>query len=435
VTDDLIVNIGAAQLPGYDVSWRESVNELSTAEFKVKLDESKDEPVDYLAPVQVMIEGDDAWDGTVVKALPDGDVVRIDCTRAVIVTETLAGVMASEECPHMDLAYAFARSMGLRRDRIVIGDIEKLPLETMEIVVAVRDVEVPGKRAVGPVTLVPATVGREVLKAFKRGQPDPLREAFDEADCFAIVIKTKTRLWDAEQEALADVDAALNWLAVRARYGAAMLPNGTAQRYERSITRVLPRRGAAMAIRGLGTGRRWLRDPATLIDRPLLELDDLYGQLFPSMPRELGASDRFALAAAARAFDGDPIQRIVALWEAWEFYAKRASMEKPFEKNELDRLREDLPKWLNDTQRERLSEVIDDVLNAYPLRKRLRTALDQEGVPFSEAEMKALWKLRTPRNKSAHGKATREVEEEELQRACSLLCRALVSSLSTDGRQ
>lgn len=430
MADDLIVRIGAAELPGYEASWRESINELSTAEFKVKLDEAGSEPVDYLAPVEVVIEGDAAWDGAVVKALPNGDVVQLSCTRGVFVTETLAGVMASEECPHMDLAYSFARSVGFKPDRIVIGDIEKLPLETMEIVVALQGVEVPGRREIGPVTIVPGAVGRKMLKAFKRGQPDSLKEAFDNADCFALVITTTTRLWDAEQEALADVDAVLQWLAVRARYGAALLPNGATQRYARDLTRVLPRRGAAMAVRGLGTGRRWLRDPATLIDRPMLNLDDLHGQLFPSLSRELSLSDRSALAAATRAFDGDLVQRLNGLWEAWEFYARRASMQKPYEKQDLDRLREDLPEWLDGRQRERVHEVIDKVLNTYPLRRRLRTALDQDEIPFSDSELKALWRLRDPRNKLAHGKATHRVDEDELQQACSLLSRALVSSLS-----
>jgi len=331
----------------------------------------------------------------------------------------------------MDLAYSLARSMGFREDRIFIAEIQQLPLETMEVVVALKGVTVPGPREVGPVTLVPPANGRKVLKAFKRGAPSPLTEAFDEADCFALVMKTTHRMWDAEQSAPADVDAALNWLAVRARYGAALLPNGVPQRYERSVTRALPARGAAMAVRGLGTKRRWLRDPATLMDRPMLGLDDQTGQLFPSMLSELEPTDQFVLAAARRAFDGEQIQRIVALWEAWEFYARRGSLKKPFEKHELDRLRRDLPDWLNENQRERLNEVIDKVVNVYPLRRRIRAALDQEDVPFSEDEMTALWKLRDPRNKSAHGKATREIDEEELQRACSLLCRVLVSSLSS----
>ena len=426
---DPIVHLGAAQLAGHSASWREALGELSTAEFRINLDDAGHEPVDYLAGLEIRIDDEKAWDGTVVTALPLGTMVHVHCTRGVTMTETQLGRMASEQCTVMDLAYAVARSAGFGEDKIVISEIDKLPLETIEIVVALRGLTVPARRRVGPITLVPVRSGRKALDAFDTDRlPQGLRDAFDDADCFAVVVKTAARLWDAERAALADVNAVLGWLAVRARLGLARLGDGQAQRYEREVTRVLPRRGDAMAVKGLGSGRRWIRDPATLVDRPMLELDDLHGQLAPELAQELKPLDRLALMAARRAFDGDLIHRVVAFWEAWEHYAGAVSMPRPFEKDELQHLRDDLPDWLNSAQRDRLNDLIV-LANDYPLKKRLKAALDQDGVPMSEAEFAMLWKLRNPRNRSVHGKASRAVQEDELEFGCSLLCRALVFRL------
>lgn len=183
-----------------------------------------------------------------------------------------------------------------------------------------------------------------------------------------------------------------------------------------------------MAVKGLGSGRRWIRDPATLVSRPTLELDDMHGQLVPELAHDLAPLDRLALMAARRAFDGDPIHRIVALWETLEHYAGGVSIPPPFEKDELQRLRDDLPNWLSPIQRSRLLELVG-LANDYPLKKRLKTALEQDGVPISETEFAKLWKLRKPRNQTVHGKPVREIEEEELEFACSLLARALVFRL------
>ncbi len=426
---DLVVHIGAAELPGHAASWREALNELSTAEFQILLEDASPEPVDYLAEVEIKIDGEKAWDGAVVKALPRGAKVHVSCIRGVSMTETWMGATAGEECPVADRAYALARSAGFSEDRIVIPEMEQLPLESIESVVALQGVEVPGRRSLGPITLVPAEMGRKALEAFDVDRlHQDLRDAFADADCFAVVTTTASRLWDAERSALTDVDVALGWLAVRARFGLACLPSEQPQRYEREITRTLPRRGGAMAVKGLGSGRRWIRDPATLVSRPTLILDDLHGQLAPRLAHELAPLDRLALMAARRAFDGDPIHRVVALWETLEHYAGGVSISPPFEKDELQRLRDDLPQWLSPAQRDRLLELVG-LANDYPLKKRLKTALDQDGVPVSETEFARLWKLRKPRNRTVHGKPVREIEEEELEFACSLLSRALVFRL------
>jgi hypothetical protein len=425
---DLTVRVGSAKMPGYAAGWRSALDELSTAQFDIDLEEASG-PVDYLGGAEIAIDGHKTWEGTVVEAEPRGAKVHVEGTDGVSMTEQLMGAMGSEECPVMDVAYAIARSSGFAEENIVISHLDELPLETMEVVVAVKGVEVPGRRRIGPVTLVPAAHGMEVLGSFEIGRlGETLVDAIEAASCFAVVVKTLNRLWDAEQAALADVDAVLGWLAVRARFGLAHLPDGTRQRYSREVTRTLPRRGDAMAIRGLATGRRWIRDPATLVDRPLLSLEDHGGLLSPALTAEIESTDRLALLAASRAFDGDPIQRIVALWEAWELYAGAASSAPVFSTEELGRLGEDLPGWLSERQAKRVSELLQ-LANNQPLSRVLRAALEDDGVPVAKEEWKALWRLRRVRNRSVHGADSRKLEIRDLELSCSLLSRALVFRL------
>jgi hypothetical protein len=425
----LIVRFGAARIPGHHAGWRSALNELSTAAFDIHLDEAEVEPIDYVAGADIKIDGEDAWAGSVVTAVPLEAKIHVECTSGVEMTESVMGAMGSEECPIMDLGYAIARSAGFSEENTEISHLDKLPLESIEVVVALEGVRVPGRRGMGPVTLVSPEQGLGALDAFDRDQlPSSLREAFERADCFAVVVVTASRLWDAENAALSEVDTVLGWMATRARFGLARLPDGQAQRYEREVTRSLPRRGGAMVVRALGTRRRWVRDPGTLIERPTLELDDLHGQLAPDLPAVVDPSDRLALAAARRSFEGDPVQRVVALWEAFELYGGSESPPPVFEEGELERLKTELPSWLKAEQVDRL-EGLFKLANNLPLRRTLKEALARDGVPIGKSEWKALWKLRRIRNRTVHGATSGAIDERELERACSLLSRALVYRL------
>ena len=66
-------------------------------------------------------------------------------------TESWVGALAS--VPGADLVYAIARSSGFSEDNIEIHDLDKLPSGSIEVVVALQGVEVPGRRSLGPVTL------------------------------------------------------------------------------------------------------------------------------------------------------------------------------------------------------------------------------------------------------------------------------------------
>ena len=96
-----------------------------------------------------------------------------------------------------------------------------------------------------------------------------------------------------------------------------------------------------------GTGRRWWRDTTFAQRERYVELAADAPWLAPPMPTHVSPSDRQVLAPLRRAVDArDPVQRVVALWEAIEFYVGDRSPEAQFTdaevKGAIDRAREGL---------------------------------------------------------------------------------------------
>ena len=87
-----------------------------------------------------------------------------------------------------------------------------------------------------------------------------------------------------------------------------------------------------------GTGRRWWRDTTFARRERHVELVPDGRWLFPPMPTQVSPNDRQALLALRRAVvAADPVQRVVALWEAIEFYVGDRSPEAQFTDTEGQR--------------------------------------------------------------------------------------------------
>jgi hypothetical protein len=65
-------------------------------------------------------------------------------------------------------------------------------------------------------------------------------------------------MYQAEQAALAKLDAALSWLTVRAKFAYSRLPSGGAHSHIRELARAVQRRLGMVVVRGLVNRRRWL---------------------------------------------------------------------------------------------------------------------------------------------------------------------------------
>jgi hypothetical protein len=68
--------------------------------------------------------------------------------------------------------------------------------------------------------------------------------------------------------------------------------------------------------------------------------------------------------------------------------------------------------------------------NQFSLTRRLRSALERDGVPITPAELDTLKRVRDVRSRALHGSEALEISSEEIDLACSLLSRALVHRMA-----
>lgn len=320
-----------------------AVGELPLADFELPWEEVCDRTPDYLAPVTIVVDGDLAFTGNVIRATPLAGRIKVECKGGVAMTEVPMGDGGAEEFPPLDLIYAAARGAGLDEEHINIQGLDSLPLEPLEVVIALEGVEMSSSVGLGGISLMaPVEIVDSVIDRFG-APPDPLVQAFREADCVAVVTRSGRRMWDAEQTALHQARLCLAWLATRGRFGHATDAYGAATRFERRVSRTLPRIGRAVAVRGLRTRRRWILQPEEPTSRPALNAGDARQLLRPPLPEELSQSTDMAMRRAMRAYAGDPAERVLALFEAWEFYSAAVPPSRAFSPDDLRRLREELP--------------------------------------------------------------------------------------------
>jgi hypothetical protein len=417
------VSFGEVAVTALDGHLRGAIDQLPEADFAVELEQLREQPIDYLAPVMVEIDGNEVFTGDVIRADPVGERVLVRCKSGVALEEVEMGSFVAQDVPHQDVVYAAAREAGFDDDHLEIHGLTDLPLEVIEVLVPVRGVEVSLPRRLGRVTLLPPERVRAGVESF---QPRPtFLDDFEDADCYALAFATDRCLFRAEQGGLLEVDAALSWLALRAGYGLALTPGGRPQRFERSQAQAFPSRRDEVMLRGLSTARRWVRRVGTALRRPSLDLTES-PYLSPSLSERLPLADRQALIAGRRAIESDePVQRVHALWEAFEFYAGDVTLPKLFSEDDLASLRATLRTQFSAEKRQRLETLIG-MVNQPSLMMRLRAALQRDRVRLTTTEYALLRRLRDVRNTAAHGGEPERPRSEDLDWACSLLSRALV---------
>lgn len=419
---DLVVRAGETECDGIDGNLTSSIDDLTRAELVVRL---RDQTPDWWSALEVQIDGEVAFTGSVLTAEPRAAAgIRLSAASGIEMTETLMGIVLAEDFRVQDVAYASARAAGFTRERMVILGLDDLPCEPIEIVTPLWGVTTARRVEFGSLALVPVQDGLRALQRF-RGTPDDVAAAWAEADAFGVVVRDAPTLDDAEESALEAIDVCLAWLAVRVRFGHALLPDQTVSRFDRETARTLPRREGVMAVRGLRTGRRWLRDPRSFARRGTLDIN-AGDALWPPLEMRLATSDRLALLAARQvALTDDLIEAAAGISTALECYIGQISPEPTFTREELDRLRGDLPDWLSSEQAQRAREVLG-MANQASFGQRLRAALQQDDVPLTDAEWTALQRVRGVRNRAVHGSEALGVDADAIALATSILSRALV---------
>lgn len=290
----------------------------------------------------------------------------------------------------------------------------------------VRGLSVRREVKVGVVELVDGDAGREMLRRFVPPLDAQFSDPLADVRAFARVAVPAKYLYDAEREGLGLIDDATAWLTTRLRYSWSHGADQRLEPYERATTLVVVERLPGAAVFPVeGTGRRWWRDTSFAQRERYVELAADARWLAPPMPTQVSPNDRQALAALRRAVAArDPVQRVVALWEAIEFYVGDRSPEAQFTgaevKEAIDRARE----GLTGVKAERVGNLLRNLLNSWPIFARFEQVLHAEGVPYTDEDRRRIKGLRTSRSRAVHG-AQADPSHDEIDQAVGLMSRAL----------
>jgi len=412
-----------------DLTVTTAIDALPEARFRLSLERTP-MGTDYLAPLTIA-ERDDVdvhalFDGCVLDVAVEVDEARVRCGEGQVLIDSTLGSVATAGMEPAEVAHMAARSSGLSEDRVRIAGLDALPVQVFEVVAALKDVEVSSPVQLGEVRLLPPGVAEPVVRGVldQEGESAGLLNEFMDADCHALVHVTDSVPYRAEQRGLSTIDWVLAWVGARLRYGLVRLPDGRPQRFSRAEARARPRRARLVAVRGLLSDGRWLREAAI---EPVVTLagESTVGSLGP--PSRPSLELRQAMLAAERAAHGsDAVQRVGALWEAIEFLVKDVRTEKALAPAQRRALRERLIEALPEEHQGRVDRLLG-VVNDTPLMEKLRLLLEQHGVPFTHGDMERLQALRGVRNAALHGGEAEAIPDpEELDHAVGLLSRLIL---------
>lgn len=432
-----VVRFGGGSWPTQGGRLTTSINDLPRAEFGLEWEEIRDRPPDYLAEVTVELDGRSVFTGNVLRAEPRTGLVWVECGGGVAMTETPMSPTSAAQFPAQDLVYAAARGAGYDDDHVRIQGLDELPVEPIEVMIALEGTIAASTFGSAGIAIRAPETARAALERFYE-VPNELEAAFRQAEAVAVFIREGQRMWSVEQRALHQTRLSLAWLATRARYGYALAPDGTAAAFDRKTSRALPRVGGAIVVRGLRTQRRWIRDPREPRGRDPVDISEVPRLLQPALPEGVSPLTAMAIIRAADAFDGEPTERALAFFDAWEFYVGDEPARITFSKDELERLRNELPaslpRWLSSAQGARIVSLVD-LANSRSLRDKMRTALERDGVSLSGDEDAVLRRLRKARNRVAHGRESPGLTPDDLEWGCSILSRALVHRVAAEGQR
>jgi hypothetical protein len=441
MTEDrhLAVRFGENQIsdPRLRVHVTYPANNPATATLIVPNDLINTASLDYRSPVEIVeiVDGEDhqAFTGFVDEVTPEGSEVRFNLTtQTQIMSETRMGGLGYAGVSRLEIVWAVTRLGGYLPENIVIEGWEPGPTEVFEVATAIDGLFVEKPIRFGRVSLLP---DGPVTRLAEGLGPEVLRERYDSGPVWALVPCTAKTLLEAEEEAIREMDFALGWLMARAHYSSVSLPGRQPGAYRRqwTLSRVL--RKDVIVARGLSTGRRWLRAPRDIPWQPALSLVEIADIGLPVLPPDTPIQLREAINAWRRAAEAsDLFEAVVALNDAMEFYVSNVSLPKLFTKDQKKSIRENATRGLAGDQKKRVSDVLNDMLNAPSLMMKLQKALEDNEVPHTEGEVQLLTRVRNKRNALVHGRSREAPVEDDVRYAVALVNRMLVYKVAALGQ-
>lgn len=384
--------------------------------------------VDYAAPVRALAVSGNVeqpiFTGLVGQVTHDDEETEIELHSlgAPLTEMGIGGLGIGAGVEVLEAIWSMMRTSGVPEDRIDIG-FHGGPLETFEVTVPLEAIELDDELTVGEVILSPA-IRRGTLP--RRLGPRELRREFTNCDAWALVRVEQHTLLDAELDGAARIAATLAWLTANARYSFNKTPEGQLVDFDRAWTRTRLQARDVLYVRGLSTGRAWLRSPTGVLYVPVASSESV-GRFSPGSDFG-GMSDQFRESLNAwhrAATEADPVAAVAALWEAVEFYVAGVRGEKLFPKDLLASIRERATEGLTPEQTKRVENRIGE-LNSPSLMEKFRLALDREDVPILAGELEVLRRVRKARNDFQHGRSGTPPTEEDIRQALALVNRALI---------
>lgn len=412
------------------------LDQLPEADFEIDTGLLGSEPIDYWATVADTIEqfgeSTEMFRGAVQKVTVSGQVATLTCEGATALTEHSSGGMIAMGMSQFELIGALMEQAEVQSEFRLSEEPEPQRSESFEIWTPLEGLTVAEPIEIAGIAVVPpaqALARLDGLPLEKEGDmARSLSDEFRTGASYALARVDSEMPHRAEDGGLAKIDLALAWIATRGRYGAALMPDGRPQSFDRQAGRLAARRGKIVLVYGTETERAWLRWPEDgddVADRKL-EVGSMFLQ--PEPPAQIEIEDRLALGALHLAATArDPLVQVQAFWQAIEAYAAGTKTEaKLFSKAELKRLRQALPEDLTVAQEAALQQMMGR-LNDEPLRARLRRRLKSDAVPVTDAELKILDDLREVRNAVAHGRDVEEtIDRDAVNYGISIVARILV---------
>lgn len=424
---------------------RNGLDQLPEADIEIDTDLLGSEPIDYWAPVTDTIEqfgeGREMFRGAVQRVEIAGRVANLTCEGATALTEHSSGGMVALGMDQFELISALMEQAGVQSEFLLSEEPEQPQPETFEVWTPLEGLTVAEPIEIAGITVVPPAQALARLDGLGMEQEGDgarsLGQEFRSGASYALARVVSEMPNRAEDGGLARIDFALAWIATRGRYGAALLPDGEPQSFDRQAGRLTARRGKVIFVYGTDTERAWLRWPEEGNDVAQRKLEAGSTFLQPQPPAQIEIEDRLALGALRLAATApDPLVQVQALWQAIESYAAGIKTKtKLFSKSELKNLRQALPDDLTTSQDAALQRMLGR-LNEEPLRERLRRRLKSDAVPVTDAELKVLDDLREVRNAVTHGRDIQEtIDRDTVNYGISIVARILVHRIAASAEE
>ena len=430
------------------VQIKSEIRLLPTAVVTLSFEALQNISLEWQSQVQVLVEHDGTptprFTGVVDKVTPGQDRIVLNLVSVGKVLEEMRIGGLGSRASNLERIWALARTSGFDDSQISIEGFAPRPIELFEVATPLDGLTISEAQQVGDVHLLGSGPVTELAGDLG---PDSLRERYRSTETWAYTTCAAGTLLDAERKGLALIDLAIAWLVLVSQVSSIGLPGSAPRMFHRDWTIARVSRRDVVVVRGLATQRHWLRAPTDLMSRPDLQLSEMPDFHLFMLPPSISPQMKEALLAWRRAMEEeDRLTTVMSLWEAIEFYASGIVVPPLFEKRELRALARRATEGIEDVKRQRIMELVGRI-NEPPLLTKLRTALSEDQVPYTEEEFELLSKVRRIRNDFVHGRSRSLPSDTDLRLVVAFVNRMLVhrmdrlsrraspSTLVTDGMQ